>query len=273
MKLIILILALFSVDLKEDKIVINKSYEIDSPKDFTVMVDNIFGDIEIVASNDKKVYLSLEIEISGRNQAEIDKAKRELELGERLVEDSLVLFTKAPFIKRCNWGFNVKNGPDYKFKYQYKLKVPNNAGVYAKTVDDGDVWIRNIDGVIKANNVNGAVDIENARDIRAASTINGDVTISFLESPKESVDFNTVNGDFKFELPRGFRAKIYFDSMNGDLFTAFDYNNLRPKVEKSQEKGTFKIGSKTGVEIGSGGPELSFRSINGSVYLEKSNAQ
>jgi hypothetical protein len=57
------------------------------------------------------------------------------------------------------------------------------------------------------------------------------------------------------------------------LFTAFDYNNLRPKVEKSQEKGTFKIGSKTGVEIGSGGPELSFRSINGSVYLEKSSAQ
>ncbi|MEP5104921.1 MAG: hypothetical protein ABJQ84_09895, partial [Ekhidna sp.] len=73
-----------------------------------------------------------------------------------------------------------------------------------------------------------------------------------------------------FKLPKDFSAKVYFDTMNGDMFTAFHYQTMSPKVEKSSEHGKFKIGTKTGVEIGSGGPELSFRSINGNVYLKKS---
>lgn len=273
MKLLILCFSLLNPELKEDRISISKSYEIDTPGEFTVMIDNIFGDVEVEPSNDNKVYLELEIVISGRTDALLEKAKKELELGEHRVDDSLVLFTEAPFIKKCRWGYDMRRGPDYKFKYQYKLKVPKSIGVFAKTVDRGDVLIKNIDGIVKASNVNGEVEIENARDVRKASTVNGDVTISLLEKPTESVDFNTVNGDFRFELPANFSAKIYFDSMNGDLYTAFDYKSLSPRVEKSEKNGTFKIGTKTGVEIGSGGPEFSFRSINGNVYLDKANAR
>ncbi|MEP1094910.1 MAG: DUF4097 family beta strand repeat-containing protein [Cyclobacteriaceae bacterium] len=278
MKLLILLLAITNPDLKEDRIQISKSYEIESPENFTVLIDNIFGDIEVESSNDNKVYLELEIAISGHTDALVEKAKRELELGERHVDDSLILYTEAPFIKRCRWGnggigYNTSRDPQYKFRYQYKLRVPKNSGVYARTVNQGDVLIKNIDGVIRANNVNGDVDIENARDVRAASTVNGDVTINFLENPKESVDFNTVNGDFNFELPKNLNAKIYFDSMNGDMYSAFDYKKLSPKIEKSSKNGKFKIGTKTGVEIGAGGPELSFRSINGNVYLKRSKAQ
>lgn len=265
-------------DLREDQIKISKSYEIESPENFTVLIDNIFGNIEVESSNDNKVYLELEIEISGRSDALVEKAKRELELGERHVDDSLILYTKAPFIKMNRWGnggmgYNIPRDPQYKFRYQYKLRVPKNSGVYARTVNKGDVLIKDIDGVIRANNVNGDVEIKNARDVRAASTVNGDVTINFLENPKESVDFNTVNGDFNFELPKNFNAKIYFDSMNGELFTAFDYRRLSPQIQKSSKEGTFKIGSKTGVEIGAGGPEFSFSSINGNVYLKRSNTQ
>ncbi len=279
MKLILLFLTLINPILKEDVVKISKTYEIDSPESFTVLVDNIFGDVVFESSQDDKVYLELEIEIFGRTDALVEKAKKELELGERLVDDSLILYTKAPFIRRCKWGnrgqygYNIPRDPAYDFKYQYKLKVPKRIGVYARTVDKGDVLIKNIDGIVKANNVNGEVDIQNARDVREASTVNGDVTINFLENPKASVDFNTVNGDFNFELPKNFNAKIYFDSMNGSLFSAFDYRKLSPKIEKSEKGGMFKIGTKTGVEIGSGGPEFSFKSINGNVYLKSSGAR
>ena len=72
---------------------------------------------------------------------------------------------------------------------------------------------------------------------------------------------------------KNLNAKVYFDSMNGDMYSAFDYRKLSPKIEKSNRNGKFKIGTKTGVEIGEGGPELSFRSINGNVYLKRSKAQ
>ncbi|MEQ9402442.1 MAG: hypothetical protein RIM99_02550 [Cyclobacteriaceae bacterium] len=273
MKLLLLILTLAYPDLNEDKIRIEKSYDINSPKDFTVLVDNIYGFIEVEPSTDDKVHLVLEIEISGRTDELVARAKRELELGEESEGDTLLLFTKAPFIKRCNWGnfsgFDMKKKPDYSFRYQYKLKVPKEVGIYAKTVEKGHVLIKDMQGIVRACNVNGPVDIENARDVREASTVNGDVNISLTENLKESVAFNTVNGDFTFRLPENFNAKIFFDSMNGELYTAFDYKKMIPKVEKSDKNGRFKIGTKTGVEIGSGGQELSFRSINGNVYLKK----
>lgn len=275
MKLLILFLSLIHPELREDKIEISKTYTISNPSEMAVVINNINGDVEVETSNDNKVYLSLVIEISAHSDELIAKAKKELKLGELMTDDSLIFFTEAPFIKKCKWGkfvgYDMQEDPKYDFKYQYKLKVPNNVKLEAKTINRGDVLVANVEGPVKACNVNGKVDIKNARKVLQASTVNGDVTINFLESPQEAIDFNTVNGDFKFELPNDFNAKIYFDSMNGDMYTAFDYRPMSPKVEKSNENGKFKIGTKTGVEIGSGGPELSFRSINGNVYLKKSS--
>lgn len=274
MNYVILLMALIFPDLKEDKVEINKTYTLSNPGEMTVVINNINGDVVVETSNDNKVYLSLVIEMSADSDDLLAKAKRELELGELQTNDSLIFFTKAPFIKKCRWGrftgYDMQDQPKYNFKYQYKLKVPKNVTLEAKTINNGDVYVENVSGAVKACNVNGAVEIKNARKVLQASTVNGDVTINFLESPKESIDFNTVNGDFNFELPDDFSAKVYFDTMNGDMYTAFDYQSMSPKVEKSNEQGKFKIGTKTGVEIGAGGPELSFRSINGNVYLKKS---
>ena len=205
MKLLLLLLTITNPDLN-DKVQISKSYEVNPTADFTVMVDNFYGAVEVVPSDDDKVHLELVIEISGRTDVLIDRAKKELELGERLMDDSLVLFTEAPFIERRSWGnyrgFDIRRKPSYSFRYQYKLKVPKNVGVNARTIDKGDVSISNMDGMVAACNVNGDVEIVNARDVREASTVSGDITINFLENPKESVEFHTVNGDFNFELPK-----------------------------------------------------------------------
>ncbi|WP_420576517.1 DUF4097 family beta strand repeat-containing protein [Ekhidna sp.] len=275
MQLLLILLTLINPDLKEDKVVINKTYELANPSQMAVVISNIHGDVVVEKSEDNKVYLSLTIEMSANSDALLEKAKNELELGERVTADSLMFFTKAPFIKRCRWGnnsgYDMRDHPKYDFKYQYKIKVPKDVKLEAKTIDHGDVRVENIDGPVKVGNVNGKVDIKNARRVLQASTVNGDVNINFLESPKDPIDFNTVNGDFNFELPDNFSAQVYFNSMNGYLYTSFDYKKMSPKVEKSEKNGKFKIGTKAGVEIGSGGPELSFRSINGNVYLKRAD--
>lgn len=267
---------LLPTDRVEDEIRISKTYPVDN-KELTLLVDNIFGSIKVEASKDDQIHLDLVIELSASSESLLAKAKKELQLGEEISNDSILLFTKAPFIKRCKWdglaGFNMGDGPKYEFKYQYVLSVPSDLSIYAKTVDNGDVTVSGISGIVKAYNVNGDVTIEKARDVRDASTVNGKVFISLLQNFQEDVEFNTVNGDFEFELPEDFSAKIFFDSMNGDLYTSFDYKKLSPRVEKSDEEGRFKVGTKTGVEIGSDGPELSFTSINGNVYLRKAGTR
>ncbi len=274
MKLLLLLFAL-NAGSKEDRVLIEKSYEINNPQGFIVMIDNINGPVDVVPSDDNKVYLSLEIIIQASTDDLIEQGKRDLQLGEKISEDSLELFMKAPFVKRCDWGnwrgYSSEDHPDYRFKYRFKVRIPKEASIVAKTVNKGDVLIENIEGTVSASNVNGKVDIVNARKVRKASSVNGDITVSYVESPKESTRFNTVNGDFNLELPNDFRAKVFFDSMNGNLYTAFDYTTLSPKVEKTDRGGTFRIETKSGVEIGSGGPELSFESINGDVYLRRLN--
>lgn len=273
MNVLLILIALINPDLKEDRIVINKTYDITNAEKMLVMVHNMNGDVTVEATDGTQISLALTIEISASTDDLIAQAKRDLKLGEYLKNDSLVLYTQAPFIRRCEgqrlWGYNMTDGPDYSFKYQYQIRVPKKIAVHAKTVNKGDVLVKDMEGKVMVSNVNGNVEVQNVHDLRRASTVNGDVDITFVKSPQVPVKFNTVNGDFTFELPENFSARVFFDSMNGDLYTSFDYRRMSPKVEKSEKDGVFKIGTKTGVEIGSGGPELSFKSINGNVYLKK----
>ncbi len=274
MKLVLILMALALNPPKDEKKVIFKTIPIDRPKETLLIIDNLNGDVSVEPSSDGLVHVYLEILMEANNEQLLSKARKELELGQYVANDSIVLFTKAPFIKKCHWGngwgYDIRNHPKYAFKYQYKVKVPREMSLEAKTVNNGDVVVQDMDGPVKVCNVNGAVEVKNAKIIKQASTVNGDVTINFLKAPEEAIAFNTVNGDFKFTLPNDFNAKVYFDSMNGDLYTSFDYKKLGARVTKSEKNGTFKIGTKTGIEIGSAGPELSFKSINGNVYLKKS---
>lgn len=273
MNVLLIIAILINPLPKEDKKVINKTYDIENPSGTVVVIDNIFGDVSVESSNDSKAYVTVEIEIIAGTDELIAQAKKDLQLGEKVGNDSVMFFTEAPFIKRCkwgnSWGSDLSDQPNYRFKYHYTVKLPKEVTLDVKTVDHGDVRIKNIAGPISVGNVNGSVEVKNASKIIQASTVNGDVTINFLRTPDQPIDFNTVNGDFNFTLPEDFRAQVYFNTMNGEMFTAFDYKDLGPKVMKSEENGKFKIETKTGVEIGDGGPVLSFRSINGNVYLRK----
>ena len=187
MKILIILMTLINSNLAKDKITIEKTYVLESPNEMVVIVDNIFGDVSVEPSNDNKVYLSLEIEISAGNEALLQKAKSELKLGEIFAHDSLIFYTKAPFIKRNKWGNNwshdMREEPTYAFKYSYTLKVPKQVTLDAKTINKGDVLVKDIE-TVKACNVNGSVEIKNVNQVLQASTVNGDVTINFLESPR-----------------------------------------------------------------------------------------
>ena len=270
-----MIIISLSLPLQEERVKIEKQYKIDNSSDFKVVVDNIHGNVVIMPSSDDQVYLELEIVISANSDKLIDQAKQDLKLGERMTDDTLGFYVKAPFVQRCQsnkfQGFRIDDYPDYSFRYHYRLKVPAQVTLSARTIDKGVVRIENMEGPIAAGNINGDLEITNAREILNASSVNGDISISFAENPTRDIHFNTVNGDFDLTFQDDLSARVYFDSMNGNLYTAFDYQSLKPKVEKSEAHGRFKIGTKTGVEIGIGGPELSFKSINGNVYINKAS--
>lgn len=272
---LILILFLFWSGPKEGSKTITRSYEVSSQNQLIVVINNVYGSIEVVPSTTGKVELELQIEIEAASDELIARAKKELTLGEYLTKDTVGFYTKAPFVKECDeplrFGWRNNDDPPYDFKYNYVVKMPAGAKLNAKTVNDGSVLIENIKGTIVAGNVNGGVEIRNAESVESASSVNGDVNVSFTKAPSKPIRFNTVNGDFNLKFPENLAAKVYFSTLNGEMYSAFDYRPAEPLIEKSDQGMKYKIASKTGVEIGSGGPVLDFKSVNGNVYLNKLN--
>lgn len=275
MNLLTILLLLFRPVPVSETVSIQKTYDVAEADELLVMVNNIFGDVTIEPSKSGKVELDLKIRISANSAKLVEQGKRELKLGEYLAKDSMVFYTKAPFIRDCDeppfkggwWNEEI----DYSFTYDYTIRIPSNANISAKTVNEGDVVIKGISGTVSAWNVNGGLEIREVGDLRKASTVNGDVTIDFSKSPVEPIDFHTVNGNFKLKFPDDLAAKIYFDTMHGDIYSAFEYRRAAPIVQESRKGTKYRISSKSGVEIGSGGPVLNFRSINGNVYIDKLN--
>lgn len=267
---LLLLLTLFAFGFKEDQILIERKYDIKTPETFVLVVDNIIGPVTILRSMDDDIHLSLEIKMFAASDELLQEARSDLKMGEKLSEDTLILFMDAPFVNHCEGlkGFRINTQPAYDYSYSYVLKVPQNISIDVRTIDEGEIHIEDVAGAIKANNINGGLEIVNAIKVIEVGSVNGDIKVSFSKLPEEDISFHTVNGNFELEFTDDLNAKIYFDSMNGDIYTAFDYKKMAPKIERSTSQGTFKIGTKTGVEIGVGGPELTFKSINGNVYLK-----
>ena len=272
MNVLLILLMLAPSPVRDETVRINKSYPIADAENMTVFIDNLNGDVVVESTAGNEVKLTLEIEISAKTEELMKTAKSQLKLGEWIDNDTLSFYTDAPFIKRTKcgdgWRYETNKYPPYAFKYQYKVLVPRAVSLDLKTINGGQVLVKNVEGLIKASNVNGGLELLNVHELSSANAVNGDITIEFKKAPVQPIKFGTVNGDFNLTLPDDFAAQVFFESLNGDLYSSFDYEAIAPKLVKTEKNGTYKIESKAGIEIGSNGPELIFRTVNGSAYLK-----
>ncbi len=266
----------YSQSIRDEKR-INKTIPVTVSDGFTVKISNIDGDVEVYATDKNEVLVDLKITVKADNQSDLDKGMRELSLKERLDGKMLKLGMEAPFIVE-RWrdgelvGMQIEDCPDYGYRYDFKVGVPRSASLKASTVNDGDVLIGGIEGVIRANNVNGSIEIEEAMEVKVASTVNGDVTVTYSQNPTRNGYFHSINGDIILKMQPNLNASVYSKSMNGELFSSYNFEYLKPvvvKSEKSSRRGTvYKINEKTGIRIGSGGPEIKIETLNGNMYLK-----
>lgn len=263
-----------------EEIVINKTYEIGEPQEFLLNIRNVNGGVEVEGYDGTQVILELVIQITSNDLLEIEKGKRELELGEYRYDDELILTMKAPFVRDYIENGRVRgmqiqrDEKDYRFKYTFRVKVPRNINVDASTVNKGDIRIEQVSGRLATRNVNGDIMVRNAREIEEASTVNGDIDVSFFANPEKNGKFNTINGDITLELKRDLSAQILAKSMQGEFFSAFDFTYMPPIVEVNESRRRnateYKIGSSTQIQIGEGeGPDLRFETLTGNVYLKR----
>lgn len=157
---------------------------------------------------------------------------------------------------------------------QLRIRVPRKTSLRLETVNGGDLEVSGVEGEHELQNTNGGISATDVRGSVIASTTNGEIEVKLLDiTPDKAMSFTTWNGDVDVTFPPSLSAVLLLNPGRGEIFTDFDMDlqPVSPEIKTSQKRKGYRVEMKQEVKamVGSGGPEMHFRTFNGSVYVRK----
>jgi len=255
-----------------DKIVESRTLqETLSPADpsatVVVVVDNIFGSIRVVGHDRPVVEMVATETVRAKSSSALERARDEVTLDVRAVGNEITFFVDGPFRENRRHD----SWPGYIVVYDFEINVPVDTDLELRTVNEGEIHVSGVHGHFHVANVNGGVEMNGVGGSGEATTVNGPVRVRFDENPREDSSFETINGTLDFSFQPDLSADLHFKTFNGEIWSDFQVEPLplKPTQERSEERGRVVIRTDawTGVRVASGGPRLSFETLNGDILI------
>ncbi len=249
---------------------IQKSFSMSGIQHRSLEIDNVFGSIEVVGDASDQVLLVVKKTTRAESKGKLEQARREVTLDITEVEGLLKLYVNGPFRCQCQDCVNFHGDEGYVVKMDFQLHVPRDIDIKVRTVNDGRVSVRDINGNFLARNVNGDIEMDNVAGSGSAHTVNGPVKVSFRQNPRENSDFRTVNGNVELRFAQGLAADFRFKTFNGSIYSDFPVTALPVHTIQEEHHGSkvvFRADRYTGVRVNSGGPEIKVENLNGDIRI------
>lgn len=236
-----------------------------------VAVDSLSGSIDVEGYQGSEVQLVVERRIRASSPEKVGQAREEERLEISQNGNSIRLFVDGP-CRRPDGSIHYRGWRHYGYEstFDFTLRVPQRTAVVLKTVNNGDVTVRNTAGDFDLSNVNGGVRVTGASGSGRAHTVNGRVAVEFASSPQAESYFGSINGDLEVTLPRDLSADLRVTTFNGQVYTDFDVTGLPQRAfttTKHGDKTIYRADKFAGFRIGNGGPEIQFDTFNGDVRI------
>lgn len=254
-----------------------------------LVIANINGNLKVEGYDGQSIMLEAVKSIDAKTDARLEKGKTEVQLGIIDRADTIIVYVidgcnqfvkKKSHSDRSGWsqaGWSYQSTdpqgchPAYDYKMDFTVRVPNSVNLLASTINEGSVIVENVNGVVKAANINGSIRLVNLKREAEAHTINGDLDIEYALNPGGECRFYSLNGDINALFQSGLAANVSFESFNGSFYTnVVDIESLPVEVKKSGRGDgvRYKVeGNK--FRVGRGGPLLDFETFNGNVYVKE----
>lgn len=237
----------------------------------TLKIENIWGDVTVSPGPEGEITMKM---IELRSAPDQESFERSLEVYPLLINnsDDGVVARVGP--EHDRW---YRNNPcrHCEVDVQFEVQVPPNTRVYASTINDGEVMVSDIEGLVRAGNVNGPVAVLNARSCDIVESINGDVNLTFASEPGADCQIETINGDIDISVPDGAGLNVAMDLGNGQMVSELpvDPVAIPARVEHREKAGThyYSIQQAAGVKLAGGGHVFSVTSMNGDLRIQKIN--
>jgi len=254
----------------ERKATIEKRFTLAASTPRRVKVDNLDGALEVTGYNGRDVELVVERTVRAEAEDRLEAAERDVKLELSQDANEVLVYVNAPW--RCNDGVNYRGWRfyGYRVRHDMRLRVPNDAELYLRTVNQGDLTVRDTRGNFDVGNVNGAVSLTDVGGAGRVHTVNGGVKVLFHENPTAACSFKTINGNIEVYFRRGLAADVRVKTFNGGVYTDFEVSSLPPRpvtAERREGRFTFRADRSAGFRIGAGGPELQFDTLNGNIRI------
>lgn len=155
-----------------------------------------------------------------------------------------------------------------------RIRVPRNTSVHLKSVNGGKIEVRGVSGEHELEHTNGAITATDVSGSVVAQTTNGAVKVTFTRiDPGTPMSFVSFNGSVDVTFPPGLAADLKMRSHNGQVYTDFDVEVQESGAVKKEERkeGGYRVSLERAIEakVGGGGPEMTLRTFNGSIYVRK----
>jgi hypothetical protein len=252
---------------KEEKI--QKSFTLPAGRK-AVEIDNVWGSIEVIADTDDKVEVNIDRSTRAESKEKIEKADKDVTLDIAQDGGTLSLYVNGPFRCPCDDCRHHRDDDGYRVNMDFQVHVPHEADVRVKTVNEGHVLVRDTTGNFSVRNVNGKIDMLNIAGSGTARTVNGAVTVSFRQNPKENSDFKTINGAVELRFTHDLSADFRVKTFNGGIYSDFPVTAMPVHAMEQEHKDgkvIYRSDRFAEVRVNSGGPEIRVENLNGDIRI------
>lgn len=243
----------------------------------TVGVDNVSGSIHVIGYNGQQVELTAVKTIDADTQDLVDRGVREMTLKTEEVDGELQIYPDGPFresqshspFDHSHWDHH----PGYHFNFEITVKVPMSMNLDLRNVNKGGITVEDVRGHFEIREVNGPVEMKGIGGDGDVTSVNGALHVGFAQNPTGPCKFRTVNGSVEVTLQPGLSADLEYKTFHGGIFTDFDLTGSPSAVSGTAESKNghyvYRSHGFSRSRVGSGGPQLSFETLNGDIRILK----
>jgi len=232
----------------------------------------VSGAIRVTRSQGNDGSLEVRRTVRADTAADLARGRQDVELAVHDGAGTVSAVVEGPD-PACGTRGNYRGSwqQSYDVTFDLDVSVPAGTALRLCTINGGDITIDGTTGDFDVANVNGGIRLSDVRGSGSARTVNGGITASLLDSPRQDATFKTVNGDVVVTWPARLDASLRLRTKNGGLFTDFDVtpDRVPPATGSRNADGLFvlKTNQHAAVRVGNGGPTVTLETLNGDVRV------
>jgi hypothetical protein len=254
----------------EEQDSIRQSFAFNGNDGRRLLVDNVSGFVHVTGYAGSTVQVSVAKRIRAVNDTAASEAKRDVKLDMNQQGNYVRLYVDGPFRNQNGVNYRGDDYYGYRVTFDMEIQVPFDTELTVKSVN-GPIEIKKTAADFTVNGVNGGIDMQEVSGAGTVRTVNGPVKVTFTKNPGKPTEFKSVNGNLDVYFQPGLSADLSFHTLNGGIYTDFDVAT-RPgpagTTENVNGKFLYRVDRRNmNARTGSGGPELKFDTLNGSIRL------